>query len=206
MDKISLVIVEDDPGFGEVLRLFARAHPEFVLTTLFTSVEKLIEGAPELKAPDIVLMDIMLPGMSGIEGVSETLKFWPDTKIIMNSILNDNDAIYRSLKSGAMGYVTKDMPLSAIKEAIICVHNGGSYMNPQIARKVVEYFQKPLSVREILTEKEWNIANGIKDGLSYKLVADQNDMSIDGVRFYIQRIYRKLNINSRGELTNILNK
>ncbi len=204
MENIGVVIVEDDPGFGEVLRLFIKANKEFTLTGFFTSVEHMVEGSADLAAPDLVLMDIMLPGKSGIEGVVEALKLWPDTKIVMNSVLNDNDAIYRSLKAGAIGYVTKEMPLAAIKEAILTVHNGGSYMNPQIARKVVEYFQKPLTVREILNEKEWNIANGIKDGLSYKMVAAQNNMSIDGVRFYIQRIYRKLNINSRGELSNIM--
>lgn len=149
-------------------------------------------------------MDIMLPGMSGIQGVEVVLTFWPNTHVIMNSVLDDAEAVYQSLQAGALGYVTKDMSLDAINEAIQIVANGGSFMNSKIARKVVEYFQRGQTVRSVLNQKEWGIANGIKDGLSYKMIAAQHDLSIDGVRFYIQRIYRKLNINSRGELTRLL--
>jgi DNA-binding NarL/FixJ family response regulator len=204
MNTITLIVVEDDPDIGDMLCEFLRSKSEFNLLQVFTSVEKLLEQSSTVGVPDVVIMDIMLPGKSGIEGVTDVLRIWPDTKIVMNSVLKDNDAIYQSLQAGALGYISKDMPLESIKEAIMSVHAGGSYMNPQIARKVVAYFQKTISIREMLTEKEWQIAIGIKNGLSYKLVAEQNDMSIDGVRFYIQRIYRKLNINSRGQLSHIM--
>jgi len=204
MDKISLILIEDDPDIGGMLSEFLGSKNEFNLMYLHTSIEAMVEHAAVASVPDVVIMDIMLPGKSGIEGVSEVLRIWPDTKIIMNSVLKDNDAIYQSLQAGALGYVSKDMPLESIKEAILTVHAGGSYMNPQIARKVVAYFQKTNAIREMLTDKEWQIAVGIKNGLSYKVVAEHNDMSIDGVRFYIQRIYRKLNINSRGQLSNIM--
>jgi DNA-binding NarL/FixJ family response regulator len=204
MNTITLIVVEDDPDIGDMLCEFLRSKSEFNLLQVFTSVEKLLEQSSTVGVPDVVIMDIMLPGKSGIEGVTDVLRIWPDTKIVMNSVLKDNDAIYQSLQAGALGYISKDMPLESIKGAIMSVHAGGSYMNPQIARKVVAYFQKTISIREMLTEKEWQIAIGIKNGLSYKLVAEQNDMSIDGVRFYIQRIYRKLNINSRGQLSHIM--
>jgi DNA-binding NarL/FixJ family response regulator len=204
MDKISLILIEDDPDIGGMLSEFMGSKNEFNLMYLYTSIEAMIAQAAVASVPDVVIMDIMLPGKSGIEGVTEVLRIWPDTKIIMNSVLKDNDAIYQSLQAGALGYVSKDMPLESIKDAILTVHAGGSYMNPQIARKVVAYFQKTNAIREMLTDKEWQIAVGIKNGLSYKVVAEHNDMSIDGVRFYIQRIYRKLNINSRGQLSNIM--
>jgi DNA-binding NarL/FixJ family response regulator len=204
MHKISLILIEDDPDIGGMLSEFLGSKNEFNLMYLYTSIEAMMEQAAAASVPDVVIMDIMLPGKSGIEGVTEVLRIWPDTKIIMNSVLKDNDAIYQSLQAGALGYVSKDMPLESIKDAILTVHAGGSYMNPQIARKVVAYFQKTNAIKEMLTDKEWQIAVGIKKGLSYKVVAEHNDMSIDGVRFYIQRIYRKLNINSRGQLSNIM--
>ena len=204
MHKISLILIEDDPDIGGMLSEFLGSKNEFNLMYLYTSIEAMMEQAAVASVPDVVIMDIMLPGKSGIEGVTEVLRIWPDTKIIMNSVLKDNDAIYQSLQAGALGYVSKDMPLESIKDAILTVHAGGSYMNPQIARKVVAYFQKTNAIKEMLTDKEWQIAVGIKKGLSYKVVAEHNDMSIDGVRFYIQRIYRKLNINSRGQLSNIM--
>jgi DNA-binding NarL/FixJ family response regulator len=166
MNTITLIVVEDDPDIGDMLCEFLRSKSEFNLLQVFTSVEKLLEQSSTVGVPDVVIMDIMLPGKSGIEGVTDVLRIWPDTKIVMNSVLKDNDAIYQSLQAGALGYISKDMPLESIKEAIMSVHAGGSYMNPQIARKVVAYFQKTISIREMLTEKEWQIAIGIKNGLS----------------------------------------
>jgi DNA-binding NarL/FixJ family response regulator len=204
MRDIKLVVVEDDPEIADLLSQFIKSIEDFRLLAVYPSVEQLVERATSIREPEVVIMDIMLPGKSGIDGVTEVLRIWPETKIVMNSVLKDNDAIYQSLEAGALGYISKDMPLESIKDAIISVNAGGSYMNPQIARKVVAYFQKSMAVRDLLNEQEWKIAIGIKNGLSYQVVADENNMSIDGVRFYIQRIYRKLNINSRGQLSNIL--
>ena len=122
----------------------------------------------------------------------------------MNSVLEDSDSIYESLKAGALGYVTKDISLAEIKEALMIVNGGGSFMNARIARKVVKFFQEDQTVKEKLNQKEWMVAHGIKDGKSYKIIAAECELSIDGVRYYIQKIYRKLNVNSRGELTAIL--
>jgi DNA-binding NarL/FixJ family response regulator len=204
MDTIKFLIVDDNLAIADVICEYLSTDPMLELVGVFKSMEHFLRSAPNIAAPDVVLMDIMLPGMNGIEGVQKTLRIWPDTKIIMNSVLTDSDAIYNSLIAGALGYVSKDMPLASIREAIITVHNGGSFMNAQIARKVVAYFQKSMSVRDMLTEREWSIANGINEGLSYKLVAAANDITIDGVRYHIQNIYRKLNINSKSELVKLL--
>ncbi len=204
MNSRSILIVDDNESISELLFEYLCSQPNYTSVQKIASIEALQSKVVELGTPDIVLMDIMLPGMSGIQGVEVVLTFWPHTHVIMNSVLDDAEAVYQSLQAGALGYVTKDMSLDAINDAIQIVANGGSFMNSKIARKVVEYFQRGQTVRSVLNQKEWGIANGIKDGLSYKMIAAQYDLSIDGVRFYIQRIYRKLNINSRGELTKLL--
>lgn len=204
MIRKSVLIVDDNASITELLIEYLKAQPEFSTVDFVTSVEGMQKLALQIKEPDIILMDIMLPGMNGIQGVEEVLKIWPNANVIMNSVLDDADAVYKSLQAGALGYVTKDMSLDSIKEAIQIVCSGGSFMNAKIARKVVQYFQRGQTVRSVLNQKEWDIANDIKNGLSYKMIAAQHELSIDGIRFYIQRIYRKLNINSRGELTKML--
>jgi DNA-binding NarL/FixJ family response regulator len=201
MNAIKLMIVEDNLSMSASLQEYFQLQLEFNLGLAVTSVEALLALPDDIQIPDMILMDIMLPGMSGIQGVAHALKRWPDLKVVMNSVLEDSQAVYDSLRAGALGYITKDMPLANVKEALLIVNNGGSFMNARIARKVVDFFHGGSNdVKEKLTEKEWDISLGIKSGKSYKMIAAENDMTIDGVRFYIQKIYRKLNINSRGEL------
>ncbi len=206
METIRLIIVEDNLSIAETLRDYFSLQEEFFVVASTVSIEELQKIDIGNNKPDIILMDIMLPGMNGIEGVSVVFKRWPTAKVVMNSVLEDSDSVYESLKAGALGYITKDIPLSDIKNALLIVNAGGSFMNARIARKVVNFFHEDNSVKEKLTEKEWTIAHGIKDGKSYKMIAAECDMTIDGVRFYIQKIYRKLNVNSRGELAAILYK
>ncbi len=206
METIRLIIVEDNLSIAETLRDYFSLQEEFFVVASAVSIEELQKIDIGNNKPDIILMDIMLPGMNGIEGVSVVFKRWPTAKVVMNSVLEDSDSVYESLKAGALGYITKDIPLSDIKNALLIVNAGGSFMNARIARKVVNFFHEDNSVKEKLTEKEWTIAHGIKDGKSYKMIAAECDMTIDGVRFYIQKIYRKLNVNSRGELAAILYK
>ncbi|MEI7473073.1 MAG: response regulator transcription factor [Chitinophagaceae bacterium] len=206
METIRLIIVEDNLSIAETLRDYFSLQEEFFVVASTVSIEELQKIDIGNNKPDIILMDIMLPGMNGIEGVSVVFKRWPTAKVVMNSVLEDSDSVYESLKAGALGYITKDIPLSDIKNALLIVNAGGSFMNARIARKVVNFFHEDNSVKEKLTEKEWTIAHGIKDGKSYKMIAAECDMTIDGVRFYTQKIYRKLNVNSRGELAAILYK
>jgi len=199
---IHLLIIEDIEAIASSLEEFFTQQSDIKLLGVQTSIE--VMNQSDVGNPDVILMDIMLPGISGIDGVKHALKKWPDVKVVMYSVLEESEAIYASLQQGALAYITKDMSLSMAKEAIMTVNNGGSFMNAAIARKVVNYFQKASSIREKLTDKEWAVAVGIKNGLSYKMIAAEQELSIDGVRFHIQRIYRKLNINSRGELTSLM--
>lgn len=201
---IKLLIVEDNINISEALVEYFSMQDEFRVIGTNTSVEDLLKLPSKEVYPDMILLDVMLQGMTGIVGLPLIFRKWPDTKVVINSVLEESDIVYEALKEGALGYITKDMPLSSIKEALLLVNAGGSFMNARIARQVVNYFQSERSVKEKLTDKEWSVALGIKDGKSYKMIAAECDMSIDGVRFYIQKIYRKLNVNSRGELAAIL--
>jgi DNA-binding NarL/FixJ family response regulator len=146
------------------------------------------------------VLDINLPKKSGIELIPIIKNQFPEVSILMLSINNDNESVFFSLQAGADGYLGKETPLEKIKEAIIDLRNGGSPITPVIARKVFDFFNSRNTIVEDLNEREKQIVQGIVDGLSYKLIAFENNISIDTVRKYIKTVYKKLQINSKGEL------
>ena len=203
MKTISLAIVEDDAIIRESLSTFLGGDPQFDLQLAAVSVEEFLSavGGNPMLSPAVVLLDIQLPGMSGIEGIPHIKKLLPEVSIIMLTTFIESDKIFAALCAGACSYLAKSVSLLSIRDAIITVSRGGSYMSPGIARKVVEYFTpKPNKIDSPLTSRQLEIAQCIVDGLSYKLVAARLDISLDTVRTHIKNIYQILEINSKGEL------
>lgn len=198
--KIQLAIVEDDKHIRQLLMdYFEKDKTQFVEVLSFNSVEEILNYPANLDKY-IVLLDINLPGMSGVDGIFYIKQKWSMIEIIMISVLSDSNNIFKSICAGASGYLDKDTPLSKIKEAIIDLSQGGSPITPAIARKVFEFFQPNKKLTEDLTKRERDVVQGLVEGLSYKLIAAKLDVSIDTVRKYIRKIYSKLQVNSKGEL------
>ena len=168
----------------------------------FSNVEDYLQKLPELKA-DVTLMDIGLPGKSGIEGVIETKKIYPEAVILMQTVYEDSENIFNALCAGASGYILKKTAPLKIIEAIKDASAGGSPMSSTIARKVVEYFnKKPIAKNDSeieLSEREKEILTGLTQGKSYKMIADQINLSIDAVRYHISKIYKKLHVHNQSE-------
>lgn len=200
MEKLSLAIVEDIADIRNNLADYFAGQDEISGVTAVESMEDFFENLAVQGPPDIVLSDIGLPGMSGIEGIKRIKEQFPLTDVIMLSVFNNSERIFQSICAGATGYALKDTPLPELKKAVLDVHAGGSYMTPSIARKVMEYFMPKRSSDELLTAKEKQIVVAMTEGLSYKLIADRLSISIDGVRFHIKNIYRKLQVNSKAEV------
>jgi DNA-binding NarL/FixJ family response regulator len=198
---IKIAIIEDIDDIRNNLKDYFEQQPEIECVLVSDSVESFLVNLKISMSPDMILTDIGLPGMSGIEGMKKIKSLLPHVDIIMLTVFKDNDKIFKSVCAGATGYLVKDTPLPDIKKAILEISNGGSYMSPSIARKVLEYFSPIKSVtKEQLTLKEKQIITALTEGLSYKLIADKLLISIDTVRFHIKNIYRKLHINSKSEL------
>jgi len=203
---ISVAIVEDNPDIRQGLVSFFAAKEDYVCKAAVESVEDLIKELDPHYPPEIVLMDIGLPGMSGIDGIKLLKKQYPDMLFIMLTVFDDAERIFAALCAGASGYLLKSTPLQKIRESIDMLHNGGAPMSPQIARKVVEYFNtrlptaSPRPNESVLTDREREVVQGLVDGLSYKMIAQRLDISIDTVRSYIKRIYSKLHVNSKIEV------
>jgi DNA-binding NarL/FixJ family response regulator len=203
MERIKLILVEDDYDIRTSLFEFFQSCAEFKDVQAFESVELLEEAVEDGLIPDIALMDIQLPGKSGIEGIRFLKSRFDDIDIIMLTIFKDEHKIFDSLCAGANGYLLKNTPLTEIKEGIMSLYHGGSPMSPQIARKVIQFFSQPAPRKEPqanLSDRERQIIDGLVNGMSYKLIAEANFISIDTVRFHIKNIYKKLQVNSKGEV------
>lgn len=193
---ISVCIVEDDDEIRESLSILIQASEGFSCDQTFPDCESALDKMTE--APDAVLMDIDLPGKSGIEGVTVLKERFPGTEFIMLTISEETSHVFDSLCAGAGGYLKKNTPPAKILDAIREVRSGGSPMSMEIARLVVESFRTQKKGYD-LTEREKEILQKLCNGHSYKMIAADLYIDINTVKFHIKNIYKKLQVNSKGE-------
>lgn len=200
LNKITVSIIEDEPLVLSSLEGLIGNQPGMEKTVSSRTVESFL-SALHHQAPDIILLDIGLKGgMSGLEGIRPLKKKFPSVEIIMLTTFDDADRVFKALCGGASAYLTKRTPFPRIVEAIKTVHQGGSYMSPTIARRIVDHFAPTHNQFSLLTPRQNQITEAIVEGLSYKLIADKLLISKETVRDHIKKIYRKLQINSKAEL------
>jgi DNA-binding NarL/FixJ family response regulator len=201
--KYNVVVIEDDRVISELLKNKINESDDFLVVNTYENPVLFLNDKIKF---DIILLDIVMPEMNGLDAIDPILTKYPDALIVMNTIKDDQETIFTALKRGALGFIDKQSFDVNFEEVLQIVANGGAYMTPSIARKVVTNFQEPSSSLEKLSPREKEIANGILKGLSYKLVAMECGISIDTVRIHIKNIYRKLKINSKSQLFNLINK
>lgn len=197
---IHIGIIEDQELIVDSLVTLIESEQEFVLWHTAHTVEDFLDHA-EREPPNIILLDIGLPGgMSGLEGIQPLKKQYPGVEIIILTTFDDPSRIFKALCAGASAYMTKRTPFARVAEVIRTVSRGGSYMSPAIARQVIEYFSPKKKPEATLTPRQAQIADGLVQGLSYKMIADKLMITDETVRDHVKKMYRKLQINSRGEL------
>jgi DNA-binding NarL/FixJ family response regulator len=198
---ISVSIVEDNDQLrGTVARVLNRAEG-FRCASQYASAEDALKGLPQDK-PDVVLMDINLPGMNGVECVRQLKQLLPQTQTLMLTVYEDTENIFNALAAGATGYMLKRTPRAELLDAIRDVLKGGSPMSAHIARKVVLSFAKPAatpSATENLSEREQQVLDCLAQGFLYKEIAEKLGISYETVHTYIRRIYEKLQVRTRTE-------
>ena len=198
---IRVAVVDDDKGLRDSIARFIDGSGECRCVSSYASAAAALEHLPADK-PDVVLMDINMPGMNGIECVERLKTRVPGLQIVILTVYEDTDRIFSALSAGATGYLLKRMPPGKLIEAIREVHAGGSAMSSSIARKVVASFQKaaPVTGPEIhLSPREQTVLDCLAKGLTYKQIAAELQISIDTIRTHLKRIYEKLHVQSRTE-------
>ncbi|MEI7901838.1 MAG: response regulator transcription factor [bacterium] len=201
MNEIKVSVVEDNAAFCRTLATLFRVTPDIELLSSYGSAEEALRGLPDDK-PDVVLMDIRLPGMSGIECVRALREKRPGVRVIMLTAYEEDEDIFLSLTAGAQGYLLKGAEPETILDAIREVHTGGSLMTGRIARKIVAFFQKagaPASPESKLSEREDEVLRRIAEGAPYKQIAADMKLSVRTVRTYAERIFQKMQVHSRSE-------
>jgi DNA-binding NarL/FixJ family response regulator len=202
--SITLAIVEDLDEVREGLKQFISLNPEFIVLDTFQTAEEALYDLPRLN-PDIVIMDINLPGMSGIECIRQVKNKTPRTQFMMFTVYENDEKVFEALKAGASGYLLKNTGLLQLIEALQELHGGGSPMSANIARKLVTMFREEHKDEEplaTLSKRENEILQLLSKGLLYKEISDQLTISVGTVRQHIHKIYEKLHVQNRTEALN----
>jgi len=197
----SVVVVEDDRGLRGQLVDILETAPDIKCIGAFVSAEEALPNIIE-KRPDVVLMDIKLPGMSGIQCVAEVKKVLPEIQIIMVTVYEDSDRIFRALKAGANGYLVKSSPPDQLLEAIRDVYKGGAPMSSHIARKVVKLFHQigpSIKEAENISAREREVLDLLSEGFIYKEIGDKLNIGAETVRSHVKNICQKMHVRSRLE-------
>ncbi len=198
---IDVSIVEDDPHVRKTLASWIKRAADFRLLGDWGDAESALAPLEESK-PNVVLMDINLPGMSGVEAVRKLKPSLPGTQFLMLTVYEDEDHIYNALAAGATGYLLKQTPREELLAALQDVHRGGSPMTSNIARKIVQSFRQipaPAAPGEDLSSREEEVLEMLTQGFLFKEVADRLNISVHTVNTYVRRIYEKLHVQSRAQ-------
>jgi DNA-binding NarL/FixJ family response regulator len=199
-EQLNVLVVEDNTSYREGLASLIGLDPGMHCTTCANAHDAL--DCLERGIWHVVMMDIDLPGMDGIQCTRLIKERWPKVQVLMCTVFDDDEKIFQALKAGATGYVVKQATISELLGAVRQVHEGGSPMSPGIARKVVGTFFHPVSKHEPLTQREREILDLIAEGLTVKEIAERAHVSTNTVRTHIRNIYEKLQVRSRVEAVN----
>lgn len=191
---IRVSIVEDDDDIRETLALLIDDSDGFRCVSRYADAEAALTGLAE-DAPDVILMDLQLPGMSGIEATPRVKTILPDTDVVMLTVHRDDDLVFQALTAGATGYLVKESQTDHILDALREVREGGAPMSSNIARMIVKSFQKASA--SPLSPRETEVLSELCRGQSYRLIATTLHISEDTVHFHIKNIYKKLQVHSK---------
>jgi DNA-binding NarL/FixJ family response regulator len=198
---ISVSIVDDEKKLCQSISTFLNGSPGFRCVSIYGNAEAALKHLPA-DQPDVVLMDINMAGMNGIECVRQLKILVPQVQILMFTIYEDTEQIFKALAAGATGYLLKRLEPGELLQSIRDVHAGGSPMSNSIARKVVASFQEANQAGEkqnLLTPREQAVLDCLAQGLAYKQIADKLGISINTIRAHLRHIYEKLHVQSRTE-------
>ena len=199
---IRVAIYEDDRRFWDALKTLLNLPGETEVVHLAENCLNIITDI-KIKSPDVIIMDINLPGKNGIQAVSEIKKIWPDLKIVMFTVHEDDENVFNAIKAGAIGYIMK-YEAAKIAQGVKEVYDGKAFINGYLAGKILNYFQnqqpEPIRHQQSLTSRENEILKFLNRGLTYKEIADQCGISIQTLNSHIKNIYHKLNVHSRAEI------
>lgn len=198
---MKLLIYEDNKDLREGMAFLFRTQPDIELVGAFPHCNQLEQELPALQ-PDIILMDIDMPGRSGLEGTRLAKAVLPGTQVVILTVFEDEESVFKAIRNGASGYLLKESTPAEVLDAIQIVHKGGSMLTARIARKVLEYFRPGGPVRKQnydLSEREKDILGKLVEGHSYKEIAASLFISLDTVRSHIRHIYEKLQVHSKSQ-------
>lgn len=197
---IRVAIVDDDEDIRSGLKWMLDYTEGYACAGVYRSCAEAVEQLGDA-LPDVVLMDIGLPGTSGIECVRKLKALFPDVQFVMQTVYSDDDKIFESLRAGAVGYILKKSQTVKVLQAISDAHAGGAPMSGEIARRVLTFFQQPQPADEMaaLSDREVEVLEALVQGHSYKAIAEKLFVSVHTVRFHLHNIYEKLHVSSRAE-------
>jgi len=211
MEIIKVGVIEDDKTINMSLSTSIEMYPAMELIFNVFSVEEAFEffEKDSFKGVDIILLDIGLPGMDGLTAIPHIRKRLDKTDIIMLTTYDESEKIFQALASGACSYISKKTSLKVIMDSVFTVYRGGSYMSPSIARKIAQHFmpiqeiKTPKNTTNLLSDRQVEIVQNLSKGMSYKMIAEELEISIDTVRSHIKKIYKSLEVNSKIEVINM---